>query len=142
MSMEQLVDGINENLTSVWTGLSNAISQSSEFISDGKFTSATDAERFGAKMMDIAADYSRGIMTIADGFGTPAEKQMLQEMGRQILEGIENMRQSGADAYARYGEQVAEAASEARRAGLAEAGGAAVDLNENNRGQTTVYGNF
>ncbi len=47
-------------------------------------------------MADMAADYARGVMAITDGFGTPAEKQILQEMGQQILDGIENMRQSGA----------------------------------------------
>lgn len=94
--MQSFLSGIGDNLTTVWTGLSNAISQSSEFISDGKFSSAADSERFGAQMADMAADYARGVMAITDGFGTPAEKQILQEMGQQILDGIENMRQSGA----------------------------------------------
>ena len=122
-----VVDDINENVTTYWTGASNAISSSFGWISGQAGATAAQYEALGRTFAGLSSDYANGLMNLAEGHGTLAERAMLREVAADLSAGIEQMRQGGVDAYTKYGENIAAAAKEGARATAAEVGGALVD---------------
>jgi len=74
-----VITNIGDNVTTYWTGLTNAISASSSFISGGVTASAAQYEAIGRQMADLASNYTNGLTTLAEGTGTTAERAMLAD---------------------------------------------------------------
>lgn len=120
-------ENVQENVTTYWTGVSNAISSSFGWISNQANATAAQYEALGRGMADLTSNYANGLMNLAEGHGTVAERAMLREVASDISAGIEQMRQSGVDAYAKYGKNIATVAQDGTHAIAAEAGGALID---------------
>ena len=114
-------------ITSYWTGVSNAIASSLTPVAESAAQAAARYQEVGRRMTDLAADYARGLQQTAEGIGNAIERQAVQQQAARIDQAITTIRQTGIDAYAKYGEAVATAAREGARASLANIGGAVVD---------------
>ena len=129
-ALEAVLKSVNENLTASWTAVSMAIENAEYLLSKMESVSAAQYEKFGRQMADLASDYSRGLASLAEGSGSASERQMFVYVASSMQEAVDNLRTSGAEAYAKYGQDILEAGEAARTAKLAAAGGAAVDLAE------------
>jgi Ca2+-binding RTX toxin-like protein len=127
-NLETLFDDMSENVTRYWTGLTAAISESSEFLERNANISAAQYRAYGDRMLDLASDYARGISTLADGGGLAAERAAIRETGSEILRNIESIRNSGVEAIESYGRSVADAAQQGARRVAGELAGPVVDV--------------
>lgn len=116
------------DLLGFWTGVTAAISTSLTPVAETAAQAAARNAAVGSAMADLAADYMTGLQSLASGTGNAAERAALQTVALEIQQAVDNMRSTGAAAYAEAGEAAITAARAGTKAALAEYGGAAVDL--------------
>ncbi len=90
--------------------------------------SAIEYEKFGRKISDLAAEYSRGLSDFAEGIGGPAQQKTFAEFSVSVGNAIDNLRAGGSEAYAKYGQAMLDSIRAAQTAKIAGVGGALADL--------------
>jgi hypothetical protein len=82
-----------------WTGLSAAISSSSNLLVTYATATAADYERIGRESLDLASDYARGLSNLAEGMGNAADRAIFEDGASGMVETIDRIRAGGAEAY-------------------------------------------
>ncbi len=96
-ALEAVLKSVNENLTASWTAVSMAIENAEHLLSKMEEISAAQYEKFGRQMADLAADYSRGMASLAEGSGCASERQMFAYVASSMQEAVDNLRTGEAE---------------------------------------------
>ncbi len=69
--------------------MSAAIDSAESLLSKMGEISAAEYEKFGRQISDLAAEYSRGLSTVAEGMGNTIERQSLSDIALSLNKSIE-----------------------------------------------------
>ena len=109
------------------SALATAFSEAAGFVKGTAEASATQYEAIGRKLLDIAADYSKGLSKAADAVDSPTQKAHLEAMAAQMNQSIDQIRRNGIDAYRNYGQSVITASRATLVASAATTAGIGLD---------------
>jgi hypothetical protein len=102
-SLDFLIKRVSENITASWTAVTVAVDSAESLLSKAGQVTAAEYEKFGRQISDLAAEYSRGLSNLAEGTGNVVERRALSDIASSLGNSIDNLREGGAEAYAKYG---------------------------------------
>ncbi|WP_153076021.1 hypothetical protein [Paraburkholderia bonniea] len=108
--LNSIVDAVANNSTEILGISAGMASGALEWASKNKTASAKEYEMFGRAMADQASSLAYELMNLGNGGGTPNQRIFFKEASQAMASDMERLRAGGAQAYARYGENIAAAA--------------------------------